>query len=133
MDNLYEGIKYFKNSDKLRNLVSKMEHNLLNNIADEKQRDELREYIKNVKEATKEFEMVEKEYSTGDKKAAKLLYKRLKNKYGQILARVDRPLLDIFKKYGSSMLYFATIQIFSMLFLPKIKTMLDKVIPQETI
>lgn len=122
---LNEGIKHFKNSEKLKKLVSKMEYNLLNNIADEKQRSELREYIDTVKEATKEFEMVEKEFAVGNKKTAKLMYKKLKNKYGQILARVDRPILDIFKRYGSSMMYFATIQVFSAFLMPKIKTVID--------
>jgi hypothetical protein len=118
--NINEGIIFFKESDKLRKLASKMEHSVLINISDPKQREEVKDYILKVKEATSEFDNVEEEYKTGDKKKAKDIYKQLKIKYSSELAKVDKPLLGIFKQYGSSMLYFATIQIFSMLLLPKI-------------
>lgn len=117
---LNEGLVFFKNSDKLRKLASKMEHTVLVNITDPTQREEVKEYISKVRTAIEEFNNVEEEYNSGDKKKARLLYKDLKRKYSSELAKVDKPLLSVFKQYGSSMLYFATIQIFSMFLIPKL-------------
>jgi hypothetical protein len=123
---LNEGLKYFKNSQKLKNIISKIEYQVLVDISNQEQREELKEYVDKVKEATTAFEHVEKEYTGGNKRKARLLYKELKKKYAYILSKVDKPVLQIFKQYGSSLLYFTVIQLFSLLLVPKIGALFGK-------
>lgn len=122
-ENLNEGIKYFKNSEKLKRLVSQIEYEVLTKVSNQEQRDELKDYIKLIKEAILDFESIEKEFKIGNKRKAKMLYREAKRKYQYLLARVDKPLAQLFKQYGSSMIYFATIQAFTFLIAPKIKAL----------
>lgn len=120
-ENLTEGIKYFKNSVKLKKLVAQIEYDVLTKVSNDDQRKELKDYINNVKDAIADFESIENEFSRGNKRKARLLYKEAKQKYKYLLTRVDKPLAGIFRQYGSSLLYFATIQAFTFLIAPQLR------------
>lgn len=115
---LNEGIKYSKESLKIQKLVNKLEYQTLVHITDQEQRKEVKNFIDKAKTAVGDFSRAEKEFATGNKRTARVMHKKMKQNYAGILARVDKPLLNIFKQYGSSVLYYALIQAFSLFLLP---------------
>jgi hypothetical protein len=115
-----EGIKFFKNSDKLKKLINKMEYQVLVNINNPEQRVEVKEFISKAKQATKDFEEVESSFETGNKKEAKNIYKELKIKYESVLGKIDKPFMQMLKQYGGSFIYFGIMQLFSWLIIPNI-------------
>jgi len=83
-----EGLTFFKNSKRLSSLASKMERNL-SYASNEQEREEISEYIKNLKEAAQEFSNIEAKYTTGNKIEAKAEYDKLRVRYFKLMKDIN--------------------------------------------
>lgn len=85
---LAEGISFFKNSKRLSKLAEKMERNLTY-VKDDREREEITEYISNLRAAATEFSNIESKYSVGNKVEAKAEYDKLKIRYFKLVKDIN--------------------------------------------
>lgn len=88
-----EGIRFFKDSKKLKKLVKKLKMQINTEIpkipGGDKNVAEVKTFIKNVEGLQKKFEIVENAYQSGDPKA-KEKYLKLKNEAKDVLNKVKK-------------------------------------------
>lgn len=90
-----EGIKYFKESKKLRDLADKITNKLSKSKekgkVEKEHIDMVEEIIDRTREASKEFEDLEKRFKEGkvEKREAKEEHKELKKKYSDLVKRIN--------------------------------------------
>lgn len=85
---LNEGLYIFRNSKRFLKLASKMERSL-QMVSDEREKEEVNNYIQNVKQASSEFLEVENAAQTGNRVEAKAAYDKLKIKYFKLVKDIN--------------------------------------------
>ena len=86
---LTEGIRFFRNSKRIEKLIKKFEVALIT-VRDPETKNEVEDYIRQLKKAKLDFEAVEQKFMVGDKTEAKEEYNQLKIKFASIIADINK-------------------------------------------
>jgi len=87
---LSEGIKFFKNSQRIKKIIDKAKKSLIK-IKDEQDKKDVEEYIERLEESYSKFDEVEKEFEQGlNKKESKAKYKALVKEFSSIVSTINK-------------------------------------------